>query len=104
MFSDPNDKSRSGLCSLTLFHESLFRDSYTVAVVGPLAEATSVYVIAIVRTLDSEFIEIESGWGTVQVPDLCQDVNGKSSLFQLQTLWSRQVGKIPPPLLNLKKK
>ncbi|KAK3803132.1 hypothetical protein RRG08_060104 [Elysia crispata] len=73
---DPNDKSRSGLCSLTLFHESLFRDSYTVAVVGPLAEATSVYVIAIVRTLDSEFIEIESGWGTVQVPDLCQDVNG----------------------------
>ena len=49
-----------------------------MAAVGPLHNATSVYVVVIAMTLDKEKILIENvGDGTKRGPDQCEDVSGK---------------------------
>ena len=75
--AEAEDKNgRRGLCSLTLLPDFLFREAYSVAVVWPLVDAASVYVAVIVKTQDTEKVEVVSARGGDRNPVYCEDVAG----------------------------
>ena len=75
---EKDNKGRTGLCSLTLFPDSLFREAYTVAAMGPLLNAASVYVAVIVRTQEKDEVVVETvDSGVKRGTDHCEGVSGK---------------------------
>ena len=79
-FPGPGGGGLSGFCSLALFHEGLFRDSFQLAIVGPMANVTAVYVAVIVKTEDRQALTVVSGEGVAQPSGVCQRVRGNKKL------------------------
>ncbi|GFR61869.1 hypothetical protein ElyMa_005442400 [Elysia marginata] len=73
---DKGEGERAGFCSMAFLREDLFRTVYQLAIVTPLKEMTSVYIVAVVRMENKGQVIVTSGTNDIIFPDSCQDVEG----------------------------